>query len=367
MFFYEKIRNNRFNNKAAILIFNSLIIFCRLFIFKRKRSEIRIVIVALQRLGDTVFTIPAVKSIIDFHQNSVHIICYPETTPIFKLIFPKQEYVELKHEFFFINNQIAKPIARKILRGLDPTIIYDMTGNVTSASLLFNSSASEIIGINEKYYKSIYTKFNPLRREPHLIDNYLDGIRDLMPIYKSNDAKIITNFNQNRILIHPFASKRSKEWGLKKFIKLAESLNKEFECIMVTPPLSISTDVKEVLHIKQIPLIETKTIDELIELIKGSLMLIGNDSGAVHIANLLGKPTFTIYGPTNPEYHKPLNGVNEYIIKELPCSAKENEKICFTFGGVYCPSYECMVNLKYDEVEDRIKLFLKTNSNRKSK
>jgi len=363
MFFYEKIRNNPFNNKAAIFIINSLIKLYKLFIPKRKKSEIEIVIVALHRLGDSVFTIPAIKSIIDFHRKAVSIICYPETTPIYKLVFAEQDYIELEHEYFFINNQVAKPIARKLLRQLNPSTIYDMTGNVTSASLLFNSSANEIIGINEKYYRSIYTKYRELRREPHLIENYLDGIRYLIPVSPVVDIQIKNNLNESLILIHPFASKKSKEWGLKNFIKLAESLNKKFKCLLVIPPNTIPSDVKEVIDINQISLIETKTTEELVELIKCCSILIGNDSGAVHIANLLGKPTFTIYGPTNPDYHKPLSGVNEYIIKELSCSAKKNEKICYTFGGLYCPSNECMVNLNYSDVEKKVNLFLDKNLN----
>jgi ADP-heptose:LPS heptosyltransferase len=110
---------------------------------------------------------------------------------------------------------------------------------------------------------------------------------------------------------------------------------------------------------KKIKFIETKTTADLIEVIKRCALLIGNDSGPVHIANLLGKPTFTIYGPTNPDFHKPLDGINKYIIKEIPCSPRTNEKMCFTYGGMIgCPSFECMNNLNVEEVKTSVDDFI---------
>ena len=65
----------------------------------------------------------------------------------------------------------------------------------------------------------------------------------------------------------------------------------------------------------------------------------------------MGKPVFTIYGPTNPSYHQPKSGLSGYIKKEIVCSPKVNEKLCFTDGGRKgCPSFECMKQLSIEEV-----------------
>ena len=358
MFFYEYIRNKPFNNQAAIFVINFLIKFSRFFIYGKKKDAKNIVIVALHRLGDSVFTIPAIKQIIRYHKENIFLVCYSETVAIYKIVIDALSFVELTHDHFFTNDQIAKSEARKILRRLNPSIVYDMTGNVTSASLIFNIAAGEIIGINEPYYRSIYTKYKQLRLEPHITDNYLDGIRSVIPFTDMEEVPIQNNKFREYILIHPFASKRSKEWGLNRFIELAAILNKKYKCVLVSPPNLISEDVKVEMQIKNIDLLETKSTIELINAIGKCLFLIGNDSGAVHIANLLGKPTFCIYGPTNPEYHKPLSGINEYVMKQLMCSSKPNEKICFTFGGVFCPSNECMQNLSFEIVKEKVSNFL---------
>jgi heptosyltransferase-2 len=88
--------------------------------------------------------------------------------------------------------------------------------------------------------------------------------------------------------------------------------------------------------------------------------MISNDSGPLYIASLMGKPTFTIYGPTNPLFHLPLGSKHNYIRHLISCSPAETEKYCFTNAGRDgCPSFECMNQLKVDEVYENWKLLLK--------
>jgi len=358
MFFYEHIRSKPFNEKVAIFIINFLIKTLRFFIINKKQNSENIVIIALHRLGDSVFTIPAIKQIINHHKKNIFLISYPETIPIYNIVFKLINIIELRHNNFFTNDQLARSAARKTIRNLNPSIIYDMTGNVTSASLIFNISATEIIGMNDPYYRSIYTKYKNIRKEPHITDNYLDAIHSVIP-FTNRDETTDQNYQiKEFVLIHPFASKNSKEWGLNKFIKLGIELNNKYKCAIVAPPNLISDDIKNEIDKQGLEVFETKSTAELVDVLSRCLLLIGNDSGAVHIANLLGKPTFTIYGPTNPDYHKPLTGRNDYIIKSLKCSSKKNEKICFTFGGVFCPSNECMQALSFDVVYEKVNNFL---------
>ena len=84
--------------------------------------------------------------------------------------------------------------------------------------------------------------------------------------------------------------------------------------------------------------------------VKGASLLISNDSGPIYLADYFGVPTLSIYGPTNPEFSMPLSKHHDFIQKKLNCSPKKNEQYCFTDGGYYCPSYECMNQLTVDEV-----------------
>jgi len=157
---------------------------------------------------------------------------------------------------------------------------------------------------------------------------------------------------------------KEKEWGLRKYISLVESLVGKYKCCIVTPENKIPKDIIREIREKNIDFIETKSISELIRVIKRCLLFIGNDSGPTNIANLLGKPTFTIYGPTNPDFHKPLLGQNDYIVKKINCSPQTNEKMCFTQRTTRgCPSFECMNRLTVDEVKKSVIEFISSVEN----
>lgn len=358
MFFYKYIRQKPFFNETAIFLINFFIKLVRYFIPNGYNDTEKVVIIAVQRLGDSIFTMPAIKQIINYHRTNIYLVCFNETIPIFEIVFNSIEFIPIYPNDFQRNNKIVRTRVRTLLNKLKPETIYDLTGNATSASILLLSTAKKIIGVNEIYYKAIYTNYRNIRAEPHLIDNYLDAIRGVIPV--SDIIVTPLNFNPEKkfILIHPFASHNAKEWGLKNYLKLAEVLNRKYNCMVVFPPKRITIELINEMKKNNISYAETETTKELIATIQDCFLFIGNDSGPIHIANLLGKPTFTIYGPTNPNYHKPLAGINEYIINGLKCTPQNNDKFCFTLGGVFCPSNECMKMLKFEEVENRINRYI---------
>lgn len=359
MFFSTNIRRNKYFNSIAIYLINILLILIRFFVKRQKAKFPNIVIIALHRLGDSVFTIPALSNIINFHKTNIYLVCYPEIKPIYGLAFNTINFIEIHHQEFIFNQRIARSCAREKVNELDASIVYDMTGDVSSASLILTCSAQQIIGINEPYFKPIYDKYKDIRKSPHLVDNYLDGIRDQIPI--KNFSPVIKKNKKKDflIIIHPFASSKSKEWGLKNFIELAIQLRSFYECALVSLPGMIPVDTKKEILQDHIGIFETKNSVELIDVIRKGSLLIGNDSGAVQIADFLGIPTFTIYGPTNPLYHKPRYSYNEFIFKKLSCSPAFDEKWCFTQGGVFCPSNECMVGLGFDQVKNIVLSMIK--------
>jgi len=357
MFFSRYIKKNPLYARITILLFDAVIILYRFFI--RKNTEGNTVIIALHRLGDAVFTIPAVKNIINYHKKNIYLICFTETEPIFRIVINSVNFINLEHSDFHFNDRIAKKKAKKLLKNLNPFTIYDLTGTITSASLLINSSAKDITGINEPYYRSIYTNYSGIRTEPHITDNYIDAIRNVLPISNNTGSTLKNDYEKEYILFHPFTSLKEKEWGLQKYISLAESLVEKYKCCIVAKENHIPNDIILEVRGKNIDLIETKSVTELINVIKKCLLFVGNDSGPTNIANLLGKPTFTIYGPTNPDFHKPVSGLNNYIIKKINCSPRSNEKKCFTQSTTRdCPSFECMNGLSVNEVKKNVFEFL---------
>ncbi|MCX7611302.1 MAG: glycosyltransferase family 9 protein [Ignavibacterium sp.] len=325
-------------------------------LFSKKGESV--CIISIHKLGDSIFTFDTINSIKTYYKNrDVFIICNYNSKDIYNLIHPKEFVLNLPKSCFHFNDRYLDSKARKILRSLNPEIIIDITGVMTSASLIFNSTAKEIFGINRKLFRSIYDKF--IETNTNLVSKqiYLNAIKEIIPINPIITNKVRNN-NSNSIktiLIAPFAGWKSREWGLGKYITLSERLSNDYEVELLFDQTFITREIIDYLSINGIKYYISKSVNELINKIKEYDLVIGNDSGPIHIAEFLGKYTFTIYGPTNPYYHKEDGENHEFIQKVLPCSPTSSERLCFTDGGKDgCPSFECMSLLSVDEVYEKL-------------
>lgn len=341
--------------------FTIIIYIVRNLIHYRKTNNKVMAIIALRKLGDAVFTIPAVKQIQKKSEGKLFLICFPETEPIFRTALSNIEIVVLRHDQYYLNDRIAKTSARKLLAGLLPGTIIDLTGVITSATLIYSSNAENIIGANEKYFHAIYSDYIHNSVSMHMIDHYLNIVNNYLGLPEGSSIKEFPcEIKENGcILIHPYAGWEAKEWNLPKFISLAKNLKNSYDCTVVVPDESKKEYLIEQLKNTGIESMSTKSIDELITVINGCSVFISNDSGPLQIAALLGKPTFTIYGPTNPEYHLPFGKNHSFVQKIIECSPREGEKFCFTNAGRYgCPSFECMNLLSVEEVTGKVLDFI---------
>ena len=353
----ERIENSKL---GAILIIFSDLFFSLVRSFTSKKKTGHLVIIALHRIGDSVFTIPAIKKIFKYYKNyNKVIISYSESKNIYKLVFT-EKIITLDRTDFKYGGRIASSLAAKTLKETNPEIIFDLTGAVTSATLIFKSNADRIIGMNDRIFQKVYDRFIRKRTLPHLIDKYLDVAALEIPFNRSYETY---SFNNNinkgeRILIHPFAGWKAKEWNIRKFVQLGEALKNKFDIVFLSKPGLIPPDIQSELKILNIRIIITQTVEELINELKNSALIISNDSGPLYIANLLGKPTFTIYGPTNPEYSLPFGKNHDYIQKIIECSPEKDRQYCFTDAGRKgCPSFECMNQLTVEEVLQKLNEF----------
>ncbi|MCH7721865.1 MAG: glycosyltransferase family 9 protein [Bacteroidetes bacterium] len=353
------LKRIRILHYLVLIITKFSIALIQLILRKQSYDSKRLLIICLHRLGDTVFCIPAIKGIYDcYKEYEIFILCYPESKNILEIKFESENIITIEKSDFFLQRRIAKKNCRKTVNDLKPEIIFDLTGNPASASLILNSGARKIIGTNLVYFEYLYSTFVPIRTSPHYIDIYIDVLKSVKPHYTGYSYAFKSNFSlTDKILIHPFAIRKAKEWGLQKFIELADRLNNRYKVCIISPPNFIEYDILIEMKSLGLEIQITNTVDELIEKTKEACLFISNDSGPSYIANLLGKPIFTIYGPTNPKFSLPFGENHRYFQKELSCSAKE-EKVCFTLGGINCPSYECLNQITVDQIEDSINSFI---------
>ena len=106
-----------------------VISFLKLFFFVIRKSykllankSGSVVVISLHKLGDTVFTIPAVRAIQKSYKDII-IYCYPEVVPIYKIGLENVEYCTVNQNDFYFNRRIANSKARKLFKVLNDILI----------------------------------------------------------------------------------------------------------------------------------------------------------------------------------------------------------------------------------------------------
>jgi heptosyltransferase-1 len=54
--------------------------------------------------------------------------------------------------------------------------------------------------------------------------------------------------------------------------------------------------------------------------LRGARLVIGGDTGPVHLAHALGVPVLALHGPTDPARHGPYGAPERALFRRLPCS-----------------------------------------------
>lgn len=111
------------------------------------------------------------------------------------------------------------------------------------------------------------------------------------------------------LIIHPGASPAFfwKCWPVERFGELADYLIGRGLKVVVLAGSPELPMIKPLLDRKSealIPAVDT-TGTQLLGLLAGALLLVGNDSGPAHLAAFLGVPTVTLFGPTDFTIYRP--------------------------------------------------------------
>jgi ADP-heptose:LPS heptosyltransferase len=128
------------------------------------------------------------------------------------------------------------------------------------------------------------------------------------------------------VVIHPGSGGRPKCWPLSAFVAVARRLKQAQRaavCFVLGPVEAETWPAREVESLsEQFAVLRCPSADELIAVLAGARVLIGNDAGPTHLAALLGTPTVTIFGPTSASVWRPL-GVHAHVITGDPQTQPE--------------------------------------------
>jgi lipopolysaccharide heptosyltransferase II len=385
---YIKRKMVHFIQAVAFVIFAGLGASARLLRWERALGRLdpaqvrRILVIRLDLLGDLVNSMPAVAALHErFPSARITMLTLPHTSAI-----PRQ-FAFVDEVFTLDTNAIRLP--RNLLRPRTYRTFIDMglrlrrenfdlcvsLFGLMASIWAFVSGARQRIGYLRESYPYMFTDPVPGRRfdrPQHEVRWDLDlaaaagasgAYRNPTLQVQSEPATRIADRltalgiapGDRLIGIHGGAVNGSaKRWPAMHWAALADRLIRDhgYKVILTgsTNERNISEEITRRMAHKAIVLTGETDIDELLAVLARCDLVISGDSGPLHMAVALGRPTVSIYGPTDPAIYGPTPkpGQRAVVIRRgLSCSPCYN-----LLATAECPHGQpsCMIDVTVGEV-----------------
>ena len=130
------------------------------------------------------------------------------------------------------------------------------------------------------------------------------------------------------VVIHPGAGSPAKCWPLERFVDLGRRFRAEGRAVRFV----IGETERERWPAGQVDglrgvgeVVEPANYLQLLDALQPASLFVGNDSGPGHLAGMIGVPTFSIFGPTDPNLWKAL-GPSVRVMREESLEALSAER-----------------------------------------
>ena len=166
---------------------------------------------------------------------------------------------------------------------------------------------------------------------------------------------IISNGLLRFAVMHISTRRELKKWPLERFRNVAVYLKEKYHLdIVFIGDKNDAGDIKAIQATINFPTYSTAGVLSLGafgSLVKKAELYIGNDSGPLHIAALIGAPSIGLYGPVAPDvFYPPLaNAIVLHIV--LPCNPCDQ---------IHCvhPENPCIQRISVEEVKENIDILI---------
>jgi ADP-heptose:LPS heptosyltransferase len=328
-------------------------------------SVSRVLIIRIKSIGDLVLTTPLLSSIRKWRRDIF--ISFVVDKP-FASLFTADPGIDSIISIIPGSLGMFSPIRK--LRNSRFDLVINLHGGNRSALFTLASRAKLKLGFEHFHYQFAYTHLIPhpqkiykRNRTLHTVENTLSPLLWLgIPVENpprlrlflppTSGKRIKKRLEELRVengfvLIHPFATFKSKEWPGERFAKLGAMIRKELSL----PVIFVSDTTRErEFREKIFPIypearyLVTRQLDELAWLIKHCSLFIGNDAGPTHIAAALKKKIVVIFGSSDDRVWHPWGTSYSLVRHHLPCVPCPGKRCSQK------PPFPCINSIELDEV-----------------
>ena len=339
----------------------------------------KVLLIKLRYIGDTLSLLPVIENLYNkapdievdvmIHKGTEELLTYhPGIGKIW--IYDRSE----------AKNNILKSISYHVqfiknLRAEKYDVIIDYTLGDRAAFLSFMIHAPIRVSyqVSSSLSKILMNKIIDLDpQEHHIVDYQLEALRTLglahpagtMKIYLPDflDKRIeqilpgIKRKENVRVIIHPGAARRLRQWQPKRFGIIARKLRERYgaEIILLSGRHEehLTEEVENSMGFPAIFKSARLTLLEMAGILKQCDLLIANDSAPGHIAAGVDCLSLILFGPTFPHMWRPYSSKNEVVFKNIPCCGCR-QLTCIR------PENNCMDLIEVEDVWEKISSLLK--------
>ncbi len=317
----------------------------------------RILIIRLSAIGDVVHVLPALRLLRSrFPASKIAWLVEDKASDILTghpdidevIVFPRRKWQRGILRAGLIKDTLSEIYSfYKKIRGEHYDLVIDFQGNLKSGIMNLVTGSENRVGFGRGYCKEfnyLFTRYHvyPPWNKMHRIEKNLSLLKGIgiengfqrqdLPVSREDEQYISefinTGINPSLpiIIIHPGTSSFGafKQWPILNYALLADMILESYqaEVIFTWGPGEYDA-VEEIIknmRKKAVPACETRSIKQLIELLRRACLFIGGDTGPLHIASIMDIPVVGIYGPKDPLIYGPYNGRSVVIKKDVPCS-----------------------------------------------
>lgn len=345
----------------------------------------KILVVKPSSLGDVIHALPFLKAVKDtFPEAHVDWVISISLAPLL-------EGHPLIHDLIPLNKDVWRDITRLPSTASEIAALYrrirahrydsvvDLQGLLRSGLITGAARAGRKIGFDDAREGSrlFYDTRIPVNSQMHAVDKYLKaaealGARPetaefLLPVDDSAAVRVrdLLGTVDQYIVIVPSARWASKRWPPNRFVQLISMVS--LPCVLTGSEGDAAIAKMITDAVRQFPdpqhdagasgminLCGKTDIRELIALIAEARAVVSNDSGPLHIAAALDRPTVAIFGPTDPVKTGPYGWQKKSNLKVVRAGAG-----CSPCREKDCREHTCMERISPVHVYEALKALLK--------